>query len=288
MQTIVNLARCTVHVSENGCAEPAHAPAANAHTHTSAVHAHAQRRAGRLAPQHGSSGSLTSLPMSQHTAENSFQRTPPSTAALALVQLWYTVPSDASGSWLTVPCPTENSRTSRYAAASAAAISADALFMPAMDSGVYIMLLWPYRRESRSSGRWVSKQGGPAKRRGPRGRGRTLQKKTSPNATSLSVASPSDELKNSVSAALLASVGGSVWRQTPAASVDVAASLFPRNVVCTSVPGVANPHTTAEAGARCKTTPSEKTLERRSALAAAVKSSQELITASKARQKEKR
>ena len=45
-----------------------------------------------------------------------------------------------------MPLPTVNRRTLRYAGESAAAISALALFMPAIERGVYSMLDWPLQR----------------------------------------------------------------------------------------------------------------------------------------------
>ena len=91
------------------------------------------------------SASWISRPVSQQTALNSFHAVPPRTAAEAAVQLWYVVVSWLSGVLLTVPWPTVKSRMSPYCGASAAAISAVMLFMPAIERGVYAMLLCSVR-----------------------------------------------------------------------------------------------------------------------------------------------
>lgn len=105
------------------------------------------------------------------------------------------------------------------------------LFMPAMESGVYSMLLWP------------------------------LQRKTSPKITLWSAAEPSVLLKRIDCPADVASCGGRACRHRPESSATAMSGL-PWKVVTTLAPGEQNPQISAEAGALCNTIPSENALDK--------------------------
>jgi len=155
---------------------------------------------------------------------------PPSEAGDAGAQGSSIDASCEKGTLLWFFCPTVKKRMFGYLAA--AASSFVRLFIPAMECGVYCMLLWPPHRT------------------------------TSPNSTAFSEPAPPSEEANAMSVgAALAGCGGSTCRHTPAASA-VAVSLAPLNVVVTVVPFAANPHTRAMPGALCSTIPSPSVLER--------------------------
>ena len=60
---------------------------------------------------------------------------------------------------------------------------------------------------------------------------------------------------------LVASVGGSFWRQMPSAPALVVRRL-PMNVVEIVVPAAPNPQTMLDSGARCSTIPSPRVLDK--------------------------
>ena len=93
------------------------------------------------------------------------------------------------------------------------------LFMPAIERGVYCMLLWPEHRN------------------------------TSPNSTSLRESWSVPSVKVSVVPVLVAGVGGSVMRQVELPSTT-AESALPERSRDILAPGVPKPHTTADLGAR--------------------------------------
>jgi len=106
------------------------------------------------------------------------------------------------------------------------------LFMPAIERGVYCMLLCP------------------------------PQRKTSPKSTSSRVSVVPSEPRNvKVAPFVAAGVGGRAMRHRPVSSIVAPSSLLPNDVLILT-PGSPNPHTTACCGARCSTMPWPSVLER--------------------------